>query len=360
LAKDADLQSFLATNGNNPVHVGMAREELAGRINRVNPGNRRLSGFTAGGHVNTANVFGISPNAHDLGKAQGADRSPGDKNCALCATAGCINLALGHVQTTTGQIAAMLGATDSFSAYGNSRDEQLKGILAKTTSHLPERVHMIHGTDEKRLTLNDALNAMRSYPDGTIFVVSCTGALEGMSDSWSHWTNAIKKRGAIVFVDFQSDNANRAGCAFISDRPALGIFGKEFVDPMTQVIAYPLKPKWAKVSNTTVTNNTTNKPQISSNRIGNNTTPRLTPTTGLNTTSTTTTTTTTTSTTTTAPQLISTTVLTGTNPPLPGGATQQVIPLSPRKPHSTGTAEGRKKRFGGNFEDWNYAYDDES
>jgi hypothetical protein len=169
-------------------------------------------------------------------------RSAGDQNCALCAAAGCVNLALGYVKFTTKKVAKLEGVEDGYKAFGN-REEQEKRIISFVSSHLLGYQHHVHGSDKDRLSLEAALALMKRYPDGTAFVVSTTGGIskggvELSKISWGHWLNAVTKDGTVLFVDFQTDHEQRLGRGFVSSQPILGNFGVEWDNPRMQVIAF--------------------------------------------------------------------------------------------------------------------------
>lgn len=191
-------------------------------------------------HVNKAAVVASTFNIKLI------DRSAGDQNCALCSCAGCVNLAVGYVRFTTRKVAKLHGKEDGYEALGN-REEQERNIIQFVTSNLPGYRLTVHGSDQDRLDLEPALAVMRSYREGTVFVVSVGGGItkhgqELAKKSWGHWLNAIKKDGQIMFVDFQTDHEQRMGRAFVSSKPILGNFGVEWDKPRLQVIALEPPP----------------------------------------------------------------------------------------------------------------------
>ena len=187
-------------------------------------------------HVNKAAVAG---DAFDL---DFLERSSGDQNCALCSCAGCVNLAVGYVKFTTKKVARLHGKEDGYKALG-MREEQEQKIISFVSSNLPGYRCIVHGSDTARLDLQAALAIMSTHPDETVFVISTTGGMtrggaKVLAKSWGHWSNAIKRDGTILFVDFQTDHQQRLGRGFVSTLPILGNFGVDWDNPRLQVIAF--------------------------------------------------------------------------------------------------------------------------
>ncbi len=191
-------------------------------------------------HVNRAVV---AADAFDLDLLE---RSAGDINCALCSCAGCVNLAVGYVKFTTKKVAKLHGKEDGYKALG-MREEQEQKIIAFVSANLPGYRCVVHGSDTDRLDLEAALAIMRSHPDETVFVISTAGGMtrggaKVTTRSWGHWSNAIKRDGTILFVDFQTDHQQRLGRGFVSTQPILGNFGVDWDRPRLQVIAFEPPP----------------------------------------------------------------------------------------------------------------------
>lgn len=191
-------------------------------------------------HVNKAAVAGDSFDLDFL------ERSAGDQNCALCSCAGCVNLAVGYVKFTTKKVAKLHGKEDGYKALG-MREEQEKKIIAFVSSNLPGYRCVVHGSDSARMDLEAALAVMRTHPDETVFVISTAGGMKRggakvTAKSWGHWSNAIKRDGQIMFVDFQTDHQQRLGRGFVSSLPILGNFGVDWDNPRLQVIAFEPPP----------------------------------------------------------------------------------------------------------------------
>lgn len=191
-------------------------------------------------HVNKAAVAGPSFDLDFL------ERSAGDQNCALCSCAGCVNLAVGYVKFTTKKVAKLHGKEDGYKALG-MREEQEQKIIAFVSANLPGYRCIVHGSDSQRLDLEAALDVMRAHPDETVFVISTAGGMtrggaKVTAKSWGHWSNAIKRDGQVMFVDFQTDHQQRLGRGFVSSRPILGNFGVDWDKPRLQVIAFEPPP----------------------------------------------------------------------------------------------------------------------
>ncbi|GLC23878.1 hypothetical protein [Roseisolibacter agri] len=191
-------------------------------------------------HVNRAAVRGDTIDLDLL------ERSAGDQNCALCSCAGCVNLAVGYVKFTTKKVAKLHGKEDGYKALG-MREEQEQKIIAFVSANLPGYTCVVRGSDSQRLELEAALDWMRGRPDETVFVISTTGGMTRggarvAATSWGHWSNAIKRDGSIVFVDFQTDHQQRLGRGFVSTLPILGNFGVDWDKPKLQVIAFEPPP----------------------------------------------------------------------------------------------------------------------
>jgi hypothetical protein len=232
LAKDADLTAMAAV-----FPLSKIRELLAPRVAKAARAPMADVPLARGGkHVNKGPVAGPTFELSAL------TRSAGDQNCALCASAGCVNLALGYVKFTTKKVAKLEGVEDGYKAFGN-REEQEKRIINFVSSHLLGYQHHVHGSDSNRVDLETALGIMKRYPDGTAFVISTTGGIskggvELSKTSWGHWLNAVKNGGTVLFVDFQTDHEQRLGRGFVSSQPILGNFGVEWDNPRMQVIAF--------------------------------------------------------------------------------------------------------------------------
>lgn len=189
-----------------------------------------------GKHVNRAAVVGPSFDLSTL------TRSDGDQNCALCAAAGCVNLAVGYVKFTTKKVAKIHKVSDDLQAFGK-RAEQEEKIIRFVGSNLPGYQLAVYGSDANRIDEATAQAKMNACADGTVFVVSATGGISKYggaraTTSWGHWMNAVKKDGQVIFVDFQTDHEQRLGRGFVSTGPILGNFGVEWDSPRMQVIAF--------------------------------------------------------------------------------------------------------------------------
>jgi hypothetical protein len=232
ITKDDEL--FMMASIFPPDHVRKLVEPRVAQTNRARTPMPAVP-IAGGKHVNKATVAGPSFELSAL------TRSAGDQNCALCACAGCVNLAVGYVKFTTKKVAKLHGVDDGYKALGK-REEQEQKIILFVTSHLPGYQLFVHGSDANRMDLQTALATMKVYPDETVFVISTTGGIskggiELSKTSWGHWLNAVKKNGDIMFVDFQTDHEQRLGRGFVSSQPILGNFGVEWDNPRMQVIA---------------------------------------------------------------------------------------------------------------------------
>ena len=150
--------------------------------------------FTDQEHINTA--------AHRAWSGPGA----ADKNCALCTTAGAINLIQDRSLWTTGMIAELVGKGDNVSALGSSSVEQAAKIKEIVQAMSAARVKAEHGGPGvgQGIGLEAAMTWMAGHDPGTVFALLASGSIG------HHWLNGIVTGvGSVTFIDYQTDKVRK-------------------------------------------------------------------------------------------------------------------------------------------------------
>ncbi len=170
------------------------------------------------GRIDTVNT------GHDRGFAGGGAN---EKNCALCAAAGVVNLAAGSSNWSTEMVASALGNSDNILGAGSSVDAQAaniktfgQGLTGRTATQL--------GTMADEQPYATATTFMDGFPDKTVYAVCCSGPLHSGGETKCHWLNAAKLGGKIRYFDFQPMKSSRAGLpgksnAASCDVPFIGV-----------------------------------------------------------------------------------------------------------------------------------------
>lgn len=182
-------------------------------------------------HVNTA--------AHRAYAGGGVS----DKNCALCSTAGAINLLQGRQLWTTGMIAASQGRGDGREALGSESVAQARSIKEVVCALGGVRVAGETGGPGvgQGVPLTQAVTWMAGFPQGTVFVVLASGSGIG-----HHWLNATASGpGAITYVDYQTDKVRKGswnhGHVATDNVPFHGVSGQHY-DAGATVYAIAFQP----------------------------------------------------------------------------------------------------------------------
>jgi len=144
----------------------------------------------------------------------GSKSGKGEKNCALCAAAGAVNLAQNE-RLTTRDVAALKPGLARDLSEGTSVDEQAREItefVSEKTKRSSEQFGKMapafqredEETHEK--LYYTTLEWMKKFSNGTVYAVYVSGPLvaDG-SYNRSHWLNALKAGGSIRYFDFQAN-----------------------------------------------------------------------------------------------------------------------------------------------------------
>lgn len=167
-----------------------------------------------------------------------------DKNCAMCSAAGVLNLRQDKNLWSTGMVAQAFATGDRKTGMGSSVDDQAQNLVnfCKPMSGAKHCYQI--GAMNEEVSYASALAFMNQFPDGSVFAVNVSGSIEGDARGTRkcHWLNAVKRGGAIEFVDFQSDNMRLGNAPQTSDTPILGITQETFEAPEMVVVAFSEAP----------------------------------------------------------------------------------------------------------------------
>jgi len=144
----------------------------------------------------------------------GSRPGKGEKNCALCAAAGAVNLAT-STRLTTRDVAGKKPGLARDLSEGTSVDEQAREITEfvcettkRSSQQLGKMAQPFQTADQEtheKLYWN-ALKWMNEFKDGTVYAVYVSGPLKvGGGSTRSHWLSALKAGGTVRYFDFQAN-----------------------------------------------------------------------------------------------------------------------------------------------------------
>ena len=144
----------------------------------------------------------------------GTKSGKGEKNCALCAAAGAVNLAENQGLTTKAVAALKPGLARDLSE-GTSVDEQAREITEfvcektkRGSQQLGKMAEAFQREDQEthEKLYYTALEWMKKFSDGTVYAVYVSGPLKADGGyNRSHWLNALKAGGTVRYFDFQAN-----------------------------------------------------------------------------------------------------------------------------------------------------------